>query len=105
MTRKASGRTQVSDCAGFWNPCATLCQRLVSEKVLGPRRLCSYQRPDNGAGQSEKPENVRLVPVQSECGAGRLWTNKWAARCAWRAVKPIRATLFFTLLLSLRANT
>jgi hypothetical protein len=35
---------------------------------------------------------VLVGSVQSKFGASRLWTNKWAARRARRAAKPIRAT-------------
>ena len=43
---------------------------------------------------------MSVATVQSKSGAGRLWTNKWAAQRAGRATKPIRATLFFTLIIS-----
>ena len=41
-----------------------------------------------------------MVSVQSNSGAGRLWTNEWATLLAWDASKLNRATLFFTPLIS-----
>jgi hypothetical protein len=62
------------------------------------------RRPATTLRRGARPARTALICVGGygsiQSGAGRLWTNKWAAQRAGRATKPIRATLFLTLLIS-----
>ncbi len=84
-----------------------LVRRFATDPVLqGPAP--EPGRPATALRGGTRPERTALICVcgygSIQSGAGRLWTNKWAAQRAGRATKPIRATLFLTLLISARGD-
>ena len=99
--RKACGRTQASDADPVSEALFDALPQVGSLKALRLSRVGQPERSDE-----ERGPRTALICVCGYCsiqsGAGRLWTNKWAAQRAGRATKPIRATLFLTLLISAR---